>query len=237
LGRRVACIPRQSGRKNIARIHEQWRTTPDFDFDRVVDGEHAGFAETTLGLYVQFLERQARVYAGQEPFDPDAFFPTPSADLVLAIQHRLRESGASEENIWPRTAWFLRSPGIANVPYMKISALLFAAMARKAAAGQVRPPSRGMLNDVKTVATVLPYCDAIFVDNEIAALLAEEPLRTRIDFGTRVFSLNSREEFIAYLDDIRESAGPEHVELITQVYGDKWIVPYADIFRDERDDE
>jgi hypothetical protein len=42
--------------------------------------------------------------------------------------------------------------------------MLFAAFAREQAAGQRRPASVGMLNDVTTVATVMPACDAIYVD-------------------------------------------------------------------------
>jgi hypothetical protein len=52
---------------------------------------------------------------------------------------------------------------------------LFAAFARKQASWQRRPAGGGTLNDVTTVATVMPACDAIYVDNEIAMEASFQP--------------------------------------------------------------
>jgi len=142
------------------------------------------------------------------------------------------EAGVTDADLWQRTAEFFTSDHLDQVPYLRISCLLFAALARKAAAGQVRPPNRGTFADVKTVATVLPYCDAIFVDNEIAGLLAEEPLRSRIDFGTRVFSVNRRGQFIDYLEGLRDAAPDAHVALVRDVYGDGYLRPFTSVFRE-----
>jgi hypothetical protein len=150
----------------------------------------------------------------------------------LNIHHYLREAGVAEAELWQKTAEFFSSPALDTVPHLRISCLLFAAMARKAAAGQVRPPNRGTLNDVKTVATVLPFCDAIFVDNEIAGLLNEEPVRSRTGFATRVFSSNRRDEFVAYLDELRAAVPDEHVHLVRDVYGDGWLEPFTGVFDD-----
>jgi hypothetical protein len=90
----------------------------------------------------------------------------------------MRDGGVPEADLWGRLQTFLETPTLDFVPYLRISTLLWAALARKAAVGgQRRAPTHGMMNDVKTVATVLPYCDAVFVDNELAGLLGEEPLR------------------------------------------------------------
>jgi hypothetical protein len=100
------------------------------------------------------------------------------------------------------------------VPSMRMSSLLFTAMARKAPiGGQMRPPNRGTISDVKTVAAVLPYCDAIWVDNEVAGLLGEEPLRTQIDDGTRVFSWNTRPQVSLAVDVSNELHVPIHPAL------------------------
>src|SRR5712691_2594481 len=84
------------------------------------------------------------------------------------------------------------------------------------------PAFVGWLNDVRTVVTVLPYCDAIFIDNEVAGFLAEQPLRTRIDYGTVVFSPNRRERFGAYLDELRAAASEEHLQHVEDIYGADW---------------
>ncbi len=98
------------------------------------------------------------------------------------------------------------------------------------ASGQRRPAGGGTLNDVTTIATVMPACDAIYVDNEVAAFLNEEPLRTQLDFGTHVFSQRTRHEFAAYLDEIRDAAPDEHVAAVREVYGDSYLTPFTGLF-------
>jgi hypothetical protein len=116
------------------------------------------------------------------------------------------------------------------VPFNRIQCMLWAAVARKAASGMKKPPSRGMSNDVKTIAVLLPYCDAMFLDKECAALLSERPLCDEIDYGTRIFSLNSKKEFLEYLDDLKLSATPGHLETLKDVYGDRYLTANRKLF-------
>jgi hypothetical protein len=37
----------------------------------------------------------------------------------------------------------------------------------------------------------------------------------------RVYSLNRKAEFLSYLRQIRDSATPEHLRLVREVYGDR----------------
>jgi hypothetical protein len=91
-----------------------------------------------------------------------------------------------------------------------------------------------MISDVTTVAAVLPYCDAIWVDNEIAGLLGEEPLRTQIDYGTRVFSWNTRQRFLEYIEGLRAAVPESHVELVRNVYGNGYLRPFTEVFAAQR---
>jgi hypothetical protein len=227
---------RERGAENIAAVHEGWRNMQPFDFDAVYRRELRSFGAGTLEQHLRAVQQQARVLAGDEPYDINALLPSSSTSLVLSIHHYMREAGIADAELWPKTARFFMSGKLENVPYLRISCLLFTAMARKAAAGQVRPPNRGTLNDVKTVATVLPYCDAVFVDNEIAAFLSEEPIRSRVGFETRVFSPNRRDEFLGYLDDLRDAVPDQHVALVREVYSDSWLEPFTGVF-DEHDSE
>jgi hypothetical protein len=54
---------------------------------------------------------------------------------------------------------------------------MFAAIAHRAANGQRKPPNRGMANDIGVVSTLLPYCDAMFIDNGCLSLLQNIPKR------------------------------------------------------------
>lgn len=157
-------------------------------------------------------------------------------DPVMGLIHVAEQAGCTPNDALGAVLEFLFSDIAFDAPANDISALMMAALARKAASGQRRPPSPGMWNDITAIASFLPYCDAMFLDNECAGLLREEPLRTKLaPFGTRIFSGKTGDEFLAYLAGLEEQAGPEHVRLVADVYGDDWSVPYREILVHERE--
>ena len=221
---------RQRASEALAQLSARWRDVSPFSFDDVYRQELRAIGETTIQVHVQSMRDAAEVMAGTRPFDPEVFMPSNATATVLGIHHRLRQAGVAEEELWQKTAEFFTSPDLDQVPYLRISCMLFAAFARKQASGQRRSAGGGTLNDVTTIATVLPACDAIYVDNEVAAFLKEEPLRTQLDYGTRVFSQRTRHEFAAYIDEIREAAPDEHVAAVSEVYGDAYLTPFTSLF-------
>ncbi len=106
--------------------------------------------------------------------------PRLEVGLVSTLIYVARESGLDPQAAHSCVKGFLFSDAAYDAPANDIGALLVAARARKAANGQRRPPSPGMWNDIVAISSFLPYCDAMFLDNECAALVAEEPLRTRL---------------------------------------------------------
>lgn len=221
---------RQRASEALAQLSARWRDVRPFSFDDVYRQELRAIGQTMIQIHIQSVRDAAEVMAGRRPFDPEVLMPSNATGTILGIHHRLRERGVADDELWQKTAEFFNSPDIDQVPYLQISCMLFAAFARKQASGQRRPAGGGTLNDVTTVATVMPACDAIYVDNEVAALLAEEPLRTQLDFGTRVFSQRTRHEFAAYLDELREAASAEHVVAIREVYGNSYLTPFTGLF-------
>ena len=76
-----------------------------------------------------------------------------------------------------------------------------------------------MVNDVKMISGYAPYVDAMFIDNECAALLSEEPLKSELKFKARIFSLNSKDDFLEYLRSIERDADPKILKSVRDVYG------------------
>jgi len=107
-------------------------------------------------------------------------------------------------------------------------------VARKAAAGQKRPPTRGLVADVRMVSLLLPYCDAMLMDNEIAGYLKEEPLVSSLGFPCKVFSPRTLPHFMNYLDEIEGAANPEHLKKVEEVYGVDWPQPSRRFTRNRR---
>lgn len=83
------------------------------------------------------------------------------------------------------------------------------------------------------LAEFLPYCDAMFVDAEMAGFLGEEPLRTEVRrYETNVFSVNTKTDFLAYLDSLEEDAGEGHARIVSGLYGEGWAEPYLGLVQE-----
>jgi hypothetical protein len=91
----------------------------------------------------------------------------------------------------------------------------------RAAGGQKQPPNEGMATDIDTVAHILPYCDAMFVDNECRALLLNIPRRLQPEWVSRIYSMRVKDDFLAYLREVRNGITKEHVEGLREAYGDR----------------
>jgi hypothetical protein len=219
---------RERTAEGIATVHERWRTS-DLSFDDLYRTELEAFGRTVLQVYVDEARRRQEAI-NQGILDLEILLPSTVSQLVGTIHHVLRDEGVPGEELWTKTIEFLQPETLDRIPYVRTSSMLYAALARKAQAGQVRPPSRGMVNDVQVVSALLPYCDAMFLDNEMAGLLGEEPLRTSLDWGTHVFSWNTRDNFLEYLDAIRAGVSEEHVALVETVYGPDWDTPYTTLY-------
>ena len=124
---------------------------------------------------------------------------------------------------------FGKANRIAEAPFVRLQSLMFAAIAMRATQGQKEPPNEGTTTDIDTVAHLLPYCDAMFMDNGCRSLLLDVPKGLRPPETARVFSLNIKAQLLNYLRSIRDGITAEHVAAIREVYGDDHLggVPSA----------
>ncbi|GAI74036.1 unnamed protein product [marine sediment metagenome] len=78
---------------------------------------------------------------------------------------------------------------------------------------------------------LLPYCDAMFIDNECHAYLNERPLsQTASDYETEIFSQNTKEELLDYLNKIESEASAKHLKKVKEVYGETCPEPYTTLY-------
>lgn len=206
-------------------------------FEDLFQEERRGVAYTALQSFMAHLQRWQRVTTGQEEIaDPLQFFmPSWLVQLVSWVLHRLGESGVSQEDQLQRAAEFLYSEQALSAPENDLGALLYASLGWRAAHGQKSVPGQGTPNDIKFIAAYLPYCDAMFIDNDFAQLLSEGPLAEAVSsFPARIFSRRSRDDFLAYLAELEEGADPAHVAHVERTYGDTWTEPYRAILEHER---
>lgn len=218
----------------FARCWEVWRSTP-----RSFHDQYEAERRELFPLWVELFNAHARQFQamarGVMPADPEAMMPSPSVATIVGLLSHFQREGLTRAEAEQRLLAFFASEAALGIPSNDINALLMAALARKAAAGQRKPPGRGTGNDLAAIASYLPYCDAMFVDNQFAGLLREEPLATRLShWKARVFSISSRDAFLAYLRDLDAAVPAEHVARVREVYGDSWLTSFDTLLEAER---
>jgi len=220
--------------KEIVPLFDRWAGEKK-SFDDLVEEEVLGFGIGILEAYKHYIQRFLNVSLGLESnYDPLALLPPNSTLLLQQIKSTLQTKGVDPSELDQKTIQYLSDPFIGKCPFLKIASHLWAAIARKASAGQKKPPNRGTNNDIETISSLLPYCDAMFIDNPCAAYLADEPLRTRLSKYGKIFSQHSKEEFIDYLDSIEKTAKSDHLKCVKEVYGEDVGKPYTTMFEIEK---
>ena len=150
--------------------------------------------------------------------------PSFAENLLASIEHIMRfprDGGErSRDEVGRLEIEFGKANRIAEAPFVKLQSLMFAAIAMRAAQGQKEPPNEGTTTDIETVAHLLPYCDAMFMDNGCRSLLLDVPTTLRPPETAKVFSLNVKTQFLDYLRSIRDGIPAEHVQAIREVYGE-----------------
>jgi hypothetical protein len=132
---------------------------------------------------------------------------------------------------------FFQSTHFGAVPSVQLSARLFSAYKANLRLSQTAPDPAskktqsklsGFSSDVQHAATYAPYCDGYFTDNAMARLMREKRVNVEGDFECKVFSAQSMDEFLAWLEGIKSRMTPEHADDLS------WAYPrYRNLFHKE----
>lgn len=180
--------------------------------------------KTFAEWYEEELLSWGRSLYGHGPF-------APATRLLQAMAEALLVSGVEQGQVQVKLDEFFGSRDlVARIPTLRIQCLLLAAQAHSVANGRRRPPNRGTINDVRMIGGTLPYADAIFIDNEMAEYLRQGPVQAQLGFTSRVFSQNTRDGLVAYLEEIRAAASAEHLATVEEVYGADWGQPFTGLY-------
>jgi hypothetical protein len=213
---------------------QQWQNEENFDFKQTFADELAGVGFGILEEHRRYLARYAAAKRGEVPVD-ERLFPPPASTLVSRM---LDDAASTLPDMSERHAAirdFFASEYFRAVSGARIQALFWATFARQIHLGRKNFPQSSMYNDIDAVAMYSPFCDAMFVDKEIAHLTTQGELGKEFaGEHPRFFSLRQTEEFLGYLNDIEGSASTQHLQLVEEVYGADWPTPYVDLLRDNQ---
>lgn len=217
---------RSNAHANIQEVFAQWKNEKK-PFREVYAIEKASYRQAVLRQYGQDCQRRqqmpAQMLRGHMP-SLDEVLPSMAETLVTNLQFIFQREVGQEQS-WTKLIEIFRSNAIDEAPFNTIGAAMYASLAMKAASGQKRIPNQGTVTDVNIVSTLLPYCDAMFMDNECRALLKDIPKKYALPYPCKVFSLNTGTEFIRYLREIRDSVSPDHLAIVEEVYGPDPLKP------------
>jgi hypothetical protein len=167
--------------------------------------------------------------SGLKPLDPMWFLNSPtvteSAEQILRFFEKKGISSKIEQI--NKMKEFLYSKYFYNMPDVLIGSLFDAGVSRKYVIGARKEPKSGDYYDSQIISHLLPYCDAMLVDNETRAILTEEPISSELRrrFKTRLFSMSNCEEFIEYLRELERQMSPELCSAVKEVYGELHTPP------------
>jgi hypothetical protein len=219
---------------NMKGVFKRWQSEKQKMFKDWYEEERAAFGPMILRSYIESIARYAAVVEGRAAPTLGFLLPSVTSVIFAEMHGKLKDQGTADEELLIKSAEYLRSDAIKEIPYAKISSSLFAAMARKAASGQRKPPTKGAVNDVKTIASLAPYCDAMLIDKEFHSLLSEKvdrkPITEFLGLKTQFFSQKNLDEFLEYLDKVERSASKKHLMKVKEVYGDYWGEPYIEMY-------
>jgi hypothetical protein len=211
--------------KSLFKFYQREKRT----YDQWVAHENAALGKVYLEEYLRWQAHVREIRSGLRPFDPRWSMRPPAPGLVDALMREFRETGLSDEDAWKKVVYFMNEIA-PRTPFHQIAGALYAVIAVKAGAGQRQPPNKGMATDIRMVASLMPYCDAMFIDNKCRALLENIPKKRKLPYKARIFSPSTGREFISYLQDLERNAPPFHMKLVEQVYGPDWGEPYTTMF-------
>jgi len=223
--------------KGLQEVFEIWQREKK-SYKEVFEAEKGAYTQTLVqGYWAQQKTINDTLMRGEMPSLNDVL-PSQQKIVLMQLQYAFEDAFGKGES--PKVmAEFLRTGIMNDAPFNVIGASLFASLSQKAAAGQKRPPNSGTSNDVTMLSTLLPYCDAMFVDNECRALWQDIPRDYKLPYQCALFSQNTGNEFLRYLKDIRDSATPEHLKIVSDIYGPDPLRPPQSIYgvgkRQERD--
>lgn len=220
---------------DLCSIHKRWQKEKGKEFDDWFQEECLGIGKGILKVFFAHQSKIKDILDHKEDLPIEDTFQLIGplfVEFVWDARDAFADNRLSERDALIKAVEYFQSSKLEEVPFVKIHSLLTAALARKAAHGQRRPPSPGMNQDLETISVLLPYCDAMFLDRECHSLLCEGPLLTRLDYGTRLFSKINKDEFFEYLDQIEQSASEVHLAALEEVYGERKPKPNTSLFSD-----
>jgi hypothetical protein len=218
--------------EDLLEVFKAYQATPETSFAYWLDRERRAGARAIIESVARYVQAMKEMALGTRPISFG--YTTQGWARYELIRDVLLQNGVSQDQLAERLKEFLDSDAFMDFPASRIESSLWAVIGQQASQGRQKPLNRGMVNDINVVASLLPYCDAMFIDNECRGLLSNIPQKHALGYPTRVFSPNNKADFIDYLREIENQADPRILKCVKDVYGPDWGKPYLTMYEERR---
>lgn len=156
--------------------------------------------------------------------NPTAHLPAPAWGELVADLLRIDAGSTSGEDSIQRVQDFFLSDYFSHTPYVHICTGLYALLRRKIQEGQytnvekVKRAFSGLSQDIDSIATYAPYCDAMFVDATMYQWVRFNKLDVPKHYGVCFYSHENLSDMNLYLQGLRGSLPPEVTTAVREAY-------------------
>jgi hypothetical protein len=221
---------RQHIHDGLTKAYQHWASISEVNFDVYRREMIAAFSVGVTRDYEAYWRRRRAIAAGMIQRSEDDFEPPLCVRLLHETAAAFESEGLSPQEAETHAWEYFTKGDHSAVPFIRVDALLCATLAWQFAHGRKRELGRGTTNDLSAIVHFLPYCDAMYVDGEMHALLSDPRVARELKCETRVFSRKTCDEFIAYVEGLIASAPASHLARVRRVYGEKWGAPYTSMY-------
>jgi hypothetical protein len=203
---------------SVNELMDNWRTR-QLGFDDVLQIELNGYHYSRIEALSAFREQYERAEAAGDLMAIMNQSMSHICQELSMLDRLFHQAGIPKQSHDIARESFWRWERNGEMPFGRILAYMFAALAGQVKAGRKKGVSSGFMNDVEAVAAYAPFVDAMFIDKECALLLTQGRPGRELNFRARIFSLTNRDEFLAYLRQLEVDASDEVRRYAKILYG------------------
>lgn len=222
--------------ENFKKVFEAWQKEKTKPYQTFFEEIASSYGTGITNRYVNSITQYFQASMGIKSLTTEDVhsFTGEESVLVSSLLRYFPDASNDAENL-KTVITYLKSNRLEHIPFNEIYSSLWAAIAYQASrGGRTAVPNIGMFNDVEMVSTLLPYCDAIFVDKDMHSILNFAAVKKiASNYKTEFFSLTNIDDFFNFLKKIEGNTTQEHFQLVSSTYGEDWGTPFYEMYRHE----
>lgn len=199
-------------------LMNNWRAQ-GLGFDEVLNIELNGYHHSRIEALRAWIENYERAEASGDCIAIMNLSMSHISQELLILERLFKKMGIPESSQYIARNSFWEWERNSEMPFGRILAYMFAALAGQVKAGRKKEVSSGFMNDVEAIAAYAPFVDAMFIDKECALLLSQGRPGKELNLRAKIFSLTNQDEFLEFLRGLEAQADDEMRRHAKIIYG------------------